>query len=214
MGALIFHVIAWPTLGFALLVFGFAPGALLRLIVLLYPPNHPRRRELIGELYSVPRIERPFWVAEQLETGLFEGLRSRLVGRRAGRAVPALVQLSHPATRRVTTWELWLPAELSRPARLQSGSARLSKLTSAILRAISTGAAKPVANLDGWPRFEQPLEPDVIHFITRIGSPRSTLPSLFTDHTFLVRLVGTAAPSDQKPPDGSAAAQDPNISAG
>ena len=30
MGAVIFHVIAWPTLGFALLVFGFAPGAVLR----------------------------------------------------------------------------------------------------------------------------------------------------------------------------------------
>ena len=37
MDALIFHVISWPTLGCALLVYGFAPGALLRLIVVLYP---------------------------------------------------------------------------------------------------------------------------------------------------------------------------------
>jgi hypothetical protein len=29
------------------------------------------------ELYVVPRIERPFWVFEQLEVALFEGLRNR-----------------------------------------------------------------------------------------------------------------------------------------
>jgi hypothetical protein len=77
MSALISHVISWPTLGCALLVYGFAPGALLRLIVLLYPRDHPSRRELIGELYAYPRIKRPFWVAEQLETALFEGLCAR-----------------------------------------------------------------------------------------------------------------------------------------
>jgi hypothetical protein len=78
MGAVIFHVISWPTLGCALLVWGFAPGAVLRLIVLLYPRDHPRRRELIGELHAHPRIERPFWVAEQLETALFGGLYPRI----------------------------------------------------------------------------------------------------------------------------------------
>jgi hypothetical protein len=83
MDALIFHVISWPTLGCALLVYGFAPGALIRLIVLLYPRDHPRRWELISELYAYPRIKRPFWVAEQLETALFEGLRDRLVARNA-----------------------------------------------------------------------------------------------------------------------------------
>jgi len=78
MSAVIFHVISWPTLGCALLVWGFAPGVVLRLIVLLYPRDHPRRRELIGELYAYPRIERPFWVAEQLETALFGGLYPRI----------------------------------------------------------------------------------------------------------------------------------------
>jgi hypothetical protein len=78
MSALISHVISWPTLGCALLVYGFAPGALLRLIVLLYPRDHPSRRELIGELYASPRIKRPFWVAEQLETALSEGLCARI----------------------------------------------------------------------------------------------------------------------------------------
>ncbi|TWG07567.1 hypothetical protein [Saccharopolyspora dendranthemae] len=58
-------------------VFGFAPGLCMRLIALMYPRTHPRRRELHAEMKIVPRIERPFWVAEQLEEGLSEGLRLR-----------------------------------------------------------------------------------------------------------------------------------------
>jgi hypothetical protein len=81
MSSLIFQVIAWPTLVTALLVWGFGPGAVLRLIVLAFPKDDPRRRELRGELYAVPRIERPFWVFEKLELALFEGLRGRLVRR-------------------------------------------------------------------------------------------------------------------------------------
>lgn len=96
MDAMIFHVISWPTLGCALLVYGFAPGALLRLIVLLYPQDHPRRRELIGELYVCPRIMRPFWVAEQLETALFEGLHGRLAAWRTRGLVSALFYVSDP----------------------------------------------------------------------------------------------------------------------
>lgn len=84
-----FHVIAWPAFGLALLVFGFAPGAVLRLIVLAFSRDDPRRRELLAELYAVPRIERPFWVAEQLEVALFEGLRGRLRNWRAQRVRPA-----------------------------------------------------------------------------------------------------------------------------
>jgi hypothetical protein len=82
MDAPILHALAWPTLGTAVLVFGFAPGAALRLILLLYRRDHPRRQELLGELYAVPRIERPFWVAQQLEIALFEGLSGRLAARR------------------------------------------------------------------------------------------------------------------------------------
>jgi len=77
MNGLIAQLLAWPTLGVAILAFGFAPGVALRLIVLLYPRGNPRRRELLGELYAVPTIERPFWVAAQLELALFEGLRTR-----------------------------------------------------------------------------------------------------------------------------------------
>jgi hypothetical protein len=81
MASLIFHVISWPTFVIALVVFGFAPGAVLRLVVLIFRRDDPRRRELLGELYAVPRIERPFWVIEQLEVALFEGLRSRVARR-------------------------------------------------------------------------------------------------------------------------------------
>jgi hypothetical protein len=83
-----FQILSWPMLVLALLVFGFAPGLLLRLIVLIFPKDDPRRAELHGELYSVPRFERPFWVAEQMEVALFEGLRSRLA-RRGNRASEA-----------------------------------------------------------------------------------------------------------------------------
>jgi hypothetical protein len=78
MGAVLSHVISWPTLIIALLVFGFAPGALLRIIVLAYPREDARRRELRGELSNVPRLERLLWVTEQMELALFEGLGGRI----------------------------------------------------------------------------------------------------------------------------------------
>jgi len=64
--SLIFQVLSWPTFGIALGIWGFAPGALLRLIVLAFHRDDPRRHELVAELYAVPRVERPFWVIEQL----------------------------------------------------------------------------------------------------------------------------------------------------
>jgi hypothetical protein len=82
---LIFHALAWPTLAAAVLVFGLGPGVVLRMIVLFYPRSNPRRQELLGELYHVPRIERPFWVAEQLEVALFEGLPARFKSRKVVR---------------------------------------------------------------------------------------------------------------------------------
>jgi hypothetical protein len=85
MSALLTAVTSWPSLVLVLVVFGFAPGFCLRLIVLAYPRNDPRRDELVAELYAVPRIERPLWVAEQLEVALFEGLRHRVRARRVAR---------------------------------------------------------------------------------------------------------------------------------
>ncbi len=77
MDSLITQIIVWPSLLIALVAFGFAPGALLRVIVLAFRRDDPRRRELLAELPHVPRLERPFWVFEQLEVALFEGLLGR-----------------------------------------------------------------------------------------------------------------------------------------
>ncbi len=87
MSAALVHAIAWPTLLVALLVFGFAPRAILRVIVLAFPSDEPRRRELLAELHAVPRLERPFWVVEQLEVALVEGLGGRLVWAATGRVI-------------------------------------------------------------------------------------------------------------------------------
>ncbi len=85
--SLLLQFVSWPMFGIALLVFGFAPGVLLRLIVLALPKDDPRRHELLGELYAVPRFERPFWVVEQLEVALVEGLGGRLVWAATGRII-------------------------------------------------------------------------------------------------------------------------------
>lgn len=79
MDELLETVAPWQSLVLVVVVFGFAPGFCLRLIVLAYPRGNPRRAELIAELYAVPRIQRPLWVAEQLEVALFEGLVHRVL---------------------------------------------------------------------------------------------------------------------------------------
>lgn len=71
----------WPALLIALVIFGSAPHLVLRLLLLAYPKDHPRRAELWAELPAVPRWERPFWVCEQIDGALFEGLSSRRRGR-------------------------------------------------------------------------------------------------------------------------------------
>jgi hypothetical protein len=80
-------IVSWRTLLVGLLVFGFAPGAVLRLIVLAFDRDDPRRRELLAELHAVPRLERPFWVFEQLEVALAEGVWERVVWAATGRII-------------------------------------------------------------------------------------------------------------------------------
>lgn len=70
--------IGWSTFLIGLLVFGFAPGVVLRIVVLAFYPEDPRRNEILAELRAVPRLERPVWVAEMIEVALFEGLGSRI----------------------------------------------------------------------------------------------------------------------------------------
>ncbi len=77
-----------------LLGFGFAPGFCLRLIVLLYPNGHPRRKELVAELYAIKRPLRPLFVAEQFETALFEGIPERRKARKSGKAEAERLRLS------------------------------------------------------------------------------------------------------------------------
>ncbi|MGW5227484.1 hypothetical protein ACWEP5_21365 [Nocardia niigatensis] len=82
MSTILEVVASWKTLSAFLLavaVFGFFPGFVLRLIVRIYPRDDPRRRELPAELYTVKLLMRPFWVAEQLETVLFDGTESRFL---------------------------------------------------------------------------------------------------------------------------------------
>ncbi|TDD03320.1 hypothetical protein E1181_20735 [Saccharopolyspora terrae] len=78
MTELIEAMTSWRSLGLALIVFGFAPGFVLRLLVLVYPKDDPRRTELVAQLYELSRLERLLFVAEQLETVLFEGFPHRV----------------------------------------------------------------------------------------------------------------------------------------
>jgi hypothetical protein len=78
-------IVSWETFLISLLVFGFAPGTVLRLIVLAFHRDDPRRSEMLAELHRVPRLERPYWVFEQLEVALFEGIWERLLWAGAGR---------------------------------------------------------------------------------------------------------------------------------
>jgi hypothetical protein len=78
MTSLFSQIISWRALGVAIAVFGFGPRAVLRIIVMAFARSDPRRRELLAELHSVPRWERPLWVAEQLEVALAEGMAGRL----------------------------------------------------------------------------------------------------------------------------------------
>jgi len=80
-------VASWRSLVLVLFVFGFAPGAALRVIVLAFHRDDPRRDELIAELYVIPRVHRPLWVCEQLEVALFEGLLERLTWAATGRVI-------------------------------------------------------------------------------------------------------------------------------
>lgn len=109
-------VMSWPALLVALALFGFAPGAALRLIVLAFPRDDPRRRELLAELHAVPRLERPFWVAEQLELALFEGLWGRIAWAATGRIVDRWHLDSGIVRSREHPDTFWIPDEMEKAA--------------------------------------------------------------------------------------------------
>ncbi len=94
-----------------LFVFGFAPGAALRLIVLAFPRDDPRREELLAELYIVPRYDRPFWVFQQLEVAFSEGLLGRLRWALTGRVIHRWRLRSGLEMHRKYPDSFWIPAE-------------------------------------------------------------------------------------------------------
>jgi len=116
--------IAWGAILSAVLmafVVGFCPGAAIRLIVRIYPPGHPRRQEIRGELGVVERKWRLVWVFEQLELALFEGLPLRLWKRDTWRE-PGIKPLTYnQLAREFTIWGFkdWFPSDryLRRVAR-------------------------------------------------------------------------------------------------
>lgn len=59
------------------LTFGFAPGLVLNLSVLIYPKGHPRRKELVAELHEVPYFQRALWVFYALQLSITEGIPER-----------------------------------------------------------------------------------------------------------------------------------------
>ncbi|MEV7042538.1 hypothetical protein [Amycolatopsis sp. NPDC051061] len=85
MAELIEAVASWQTLLLVVGVFGFAPNFVLRLLVLVYPKDDPRRQELIAELKAMKWIERPLWVGEQFGTVLTDGLPHRISSSRQRR---------------------------------------------------------------------------------------------------------------------------------
>lgn len=60
-------------------ILGFFPGVVNRLFARSYAKEDPRRAEMIAELYEVPRKEQWWWVFQQGERALFEGLPARAV---------------------------------------------------------------------------------------------------------------------------------------
>ena len=68
----------WKLFLLAIFIYSICPQWILRVLVLVYDKDDPRRHELLGELYGVPRHARPFWVAEQFETALADGVWVRL----------------------------------------------------------------------------------------------------------------------------------------
>lgn len=109
-------LVSWPAFLAALVVFGFAPGAVLRLIVLAFEADDPRRNELLAELHAVPRLERPFWVFEQLEVALCEGIWGRVVWAATGRVIHRWHLESGVARNREYPATFSIPTEVQRLA--------------------------------------------------------------------------------------------------
>lgn len=72
----------WAILLIVVGVFCVLPGFALRLMLLAYPDDDPRKAELRGAFARTPIFRRLFWVFAQLELCCFEGLPTRISQRR------------------------------------------------------------------------------------------------------------------------------------
>jgi len=110
----------WKSALWAIFGVGFFPQTMLRLIVRLYPQDHPRREELLGELRSIPYRKRPFWVTEQLETALADGLWPQFTYMLVGR-VTHVRRLGDGVRRnRRSPSTFWIPSEEAK-AKIRHG---------------------------------------------------------------------------------------------
>ncbi|MBE1496447.1 hypothetical protein H4696_003547 [Amycolatopsis lexingtonensis] len=107
-------------------LFGFFPKFVVNLIVLVYPPDHPRRRELPAELEAVPLRERLTWVFGQCATVLFDGVPARvrdLRSRIRPAAGPDAPESPEPATPPLSPEEARRASFLARAAEVTMGGA-------------------------------------------------------------------------------------------
>lgn len=86
-GELIAEFADWKLFLLAIFIYAICPQWVLRLLVRVYAEDDPRRHELLGELYAVAYIKRPFWVAEQFETVLADGVWPRFMWMLTGRVI-------------------------------------------------------------------------------------------------------------------------------
>lgn len=79
----IVDLIVGPRLLFLVIVYGFCPYSVLWVAVRIWPKDHPRRQELLGEFEHVAVWYRPIWVAEMVARALLDGTSARLRHRRS-----------------------------------------------------------------------------------------------------------------------------------
>jgi hypothetical protein len=93
-----------------------SPGFPLRLLVLIYERGDPHRAELVAELYGVHRLKRPFWVAEQIETAIFDGLGPRIRWALTGRVILRWKLRSGIKQNHLHPQTFWIPSEEDKAA--------------------------------------------------------------------------------------------------
>ncbi len=77
MEELIISAARWRSVALVGVLFGLAPGLVIRVIAHAWPKTDGRRAELRAELSGIEYWRRPLWVFEQFETALCDALPLR-----------------------------------------------------------------------------------------------------------------------------------------